>query len=246
MAGVYVKGRCVRLISSQGGVLQFSSAGTLSDPAGDARLVTGLEAVDALLPAGGFATGAVHEIIGTGQSPPTLFPLLIARAASITPGRWVVWADAGRTLYPPGLAAMGLPLDRLIVLRPADARSTLWATAQCLRTRAVGACVAPVQALTRTEARKLQLAAEQGGGIGILLRPTRALRAPYAAATRWVVRPERGERTLHRFSVELIHGHGGRVGHPVTVEVCRETNHVRSFDQLADRPHQPKAVPTWA
>ena len=82
----------------------------------------------------------------------------------------------------------------------------------------------------------LQLAAERGGGIGVMLRSSGAAAWPYAAATRWTVRPAPGERTVQRWSVELIHGHGGRVGQRVLLEMCRETHHVRATDAVVHRP----------
>src|SRR5204863_337236 len=101
--------------------------------------------------------------------------------------------------------------------------------------------------LSRVEARRLQLAAERGGGVGVLLRLAGRASAEYAAATRWLVRPAAGERTVQRWSVQLIHGHGGRVGQAVFLEHSREsglitaTSHrqadpVRAPDQLANRP----------
>ena len=100
--------------------------------------------------------------------------------------------------------------------------------------------VSPV--LVLTNAVLSDLAAERGGGIGLLMRSMIATRdgaeAPqvYAAATRWVVEPVAGERTVQRWSVKLIHGHGGRVGETVILEHSRETNLVRAVKKLADRP----------
>src|SRR2546423_471989 len=72
----------------------------------------------------------------------------------------------------------------------------------------------PPPRLTRVGARRLQLAAEAGGGVGLLLRPARSAQH-YAAATRWLVAPTCGEASVQRWRVELVHGHGGRVGRAV-------------------------------
>src|SRR6516164_1752695 len=75
---------------------------------------TGLACLDALLPEGGFACGAVHELLcdPTHGSPKT-FALLLARAARGEAGE-IVWSDPRRELYPPALAAAGVPLERLL------------------------------------------------------------------------------------------------------------------------------------
>ena len=118
----------------------------------------------------------------------------------------------------------------------------VWAVTECLRCRGVAACVASLPKLSRIQARRLQLAAEHGGGVGIVLRPAGAASWPYAAATRWLVRPATGDRRLQRWSVQLLHGHGGRIGQSVLVEACRETHHVRAVETMADRPDQTKTV----
>ena len=199
-------------------------------------LATGLLPIDDLLPAKAFALGAVHEVLSGTPLPSLVLPLLLTRAASEV-GR-VVWCDSSSRFNPPAVQAMGMPLHRLTVLRPHNPGDEMWAVAECLRCSGVAVCVASVERLSRIHARKLQLAAERGGGIGILLRPARAVSWPYAAATRWMVKPASGGRTVQRWSVELIHGHGGRVGQSVLLEWCRETHHVRAIEVLADRPGQ--------
>lgn len=197
------------------------------------RIVSGLEAIDGLFSQSGLQAGAVHEVLSSARLPATLWPVVLARAAATD--RWVVWSDPARRFYPPAAAALGLPLDRLLVLQPKNASDEIWAVAECLRCTGVGACVAALGRLSRVQVRRLQLAAEKGGGIGILLRPAEAIHWPYAAATRWKVRPAPGERTLQRCHIELIHGHGGRVGQGVLLEVCRETHHVRATSAMAHR-----------
>jgi protein ImuA len=161
----------------------------------------------------------------------------------------VIWCDPRGELYPPAVAAMGIPLNRFYVLRADSARDHIWAVAECLRCKGVSATVAPVEKLTRLEARRLQLAAEQGGGAGILLRPLDRHASVYAAATRWLVAPMRGQRTVQRWQVQLIHGHGGRIGRAVVLEHHRDTRRLEAISlrapaQLADRPARAAARAT--
>jgi protein ImuA len=230
----------VPVITSVGGMLQTLSASCVASPDRSQNLVTGLAALDALLPGGAFARGAVHEVLSATPMPSFLLPLLLSRTAARF-GR-VVWCDSQRQFYPPAAAAIGLPLDHLLVLRPPSVIDEVWAVTECLRCRGVAACVAPLPKLSHVQARRLQLAAERGGGMGILLRPAGAVAWPYAAATRWMVRPITGERMLQRWSVELLHGHGGRTGQSVLVEYCRETDHVRAIEAVAHRSDQTKTA----
>jgi hypothetical protein len=152
-------------------------------------------------------------------------------AARATP---IIWCDTHNELYPPALAAHGISLEQLFLLHPRQTDQT-WAIAECLRCKGVSVVVATIPRLSRIEARRLQLSAETGGGVGIFLRSAGAGDDVYAAATRWLVRPAPAERTIQRWAIQLIHGHGGQLGHTVTLEHCRENNLVRTTVELADR-----------
>jgi hypothetical protein len=241
----------VRVVTSINGLLRTLSTAQTRLGADVRCISTGLAQLDALAPGGGFALGAIHEVLGVTATPPFLLPVLVARAAAGQGGQgvqggWVAWCDTRGELYPPALAAMGLPLDRLLVLRPKGPADALWALAECLQCKGVAACVAAPPRLSRVQARRLQLAAERGGGVGILIRPAGALRRPYAAATRWMARPAPGGRMIQRCSVELVHGHGGCLGKNILLEVCRETHHVRALEAVADRPAPAQAIPASA
>ena len=223
----------MHVITSRDGLLQ-TLPGLDELPQAGKCITTGIAPLDALAPGGGFATGAVHEVLNPSiKYRSFLLPTLIARAACHL--GWIAWFDSAGELYPTALHAMGVPMDRLMVLRPPTVPDGMWAVAECLRCRGIAACISPIGKISRVQARRLQLAAEHGGGIGIMLRGTDALRWPYAAVTRWVVSPARGERMVQRVRAELVHGHGGHVGQSVLLEVCRETNHVRAAGELADR-----------
>jgi protein ImuA len=195
-------------------------------------LTTGLPALDCLPPGGGFACGAVHEVLSDSGAA-LLLPLLIVRQA-VKRG-WVVWCDRSKEFNPPAAAALGIELSRLLILRPSDGQEETWAVTESLRCRGVSACVASTKTLSFLQARRFQLAAEHGGGIGILLRPAQAASQPYAAVTRWLATPAPGERKLQREHLKLIHGHGGHIGKTVLLEVNRETDHVRAIPAMANR-----------
>jgi hypothetical protein len=71
--------------------------------------------------------------------------------------------------------------------------------------------------------------------VGVLVRPHTDASRHHAATTRWLVEPARGERTVQRWKIQLIHGHGGLLNRTVYLEYSRETHRVRATAELADR-----------
>jgi hypothetical protein len=210
--------------------------------------VTGLQALDRLLPSQAWGRGVIHEILWTEKNArPFFFSALLARAAmgEKAAGGCVVWCDPRGEIYPPALQTTGISLDRLFLLRPRTTEEEIWALGECMGCKGVAATLAQPPVLSRIAARRLQLAAERGGGVGLLLRPQGAASIHHAAATRWLVEPTRGERTLQRWKIQLIHGHGGLLHHPVYLEYSRDpyasqAHRVRATDQLGDRTTQEK------
>lgn len=239
----------MKFVSCHGGKLQITVAEALeSDTAGS--FTTGISDLDTLLPGGRFAFGVIHEILSEATDcNGVFFAAILAQAAMkarlalytgdaadirATPAV-IVWADRRRVLYPPALATMGIDLARLILLRPADREQEIMALADCLRCRGVCATVGFPGAMSAIEARKLQLAAKQGRGAGILLRRRGGESRNYAAATRWLIRPAAGERLIQRWEVCLLHGHGGRDSPRIILERCHATGNVRASVPVADR-----------
>jgi hypothetical protein len=227
----------MRMIAAHGGKLQVLSGEDVC--AKELGFTTTLAGLDVLAGPKAFARGAVHEILcEKRQGPGMFFATVLARAACGE--KAIVWSDPQRRLYPPAIAAAGIPLSRLVLLWPKNEKDELWALSESLRCSGVGVALACPKQLSTIEARRLQLAAERGGGVGILLRPNSAASTPYAAATRWLVSAMSGERTVQKWKVQLIHGHGGQVGKTIVLEACRATNSVRVFEGMGDRSIQEK------
>jgi protein ImuA len=78
---------------------------------------SGLPQLDAALPGGGFPRGALSELSGGLASGKTVAALAVL--AALPPDDLFAWVDARGELYPPGAAARGVDLSRLLIVRPA-------------------------------------------------------------------------------------------------------------------------------
>ena len=215
----------------------------------------GVSAIDAALPGGGLARGALHEIgcLGgdeeDGAVAAAFLAGILARLAPLAP---VLWCLAADDLYGPGLVARGLAPQRLISVRARDDRTVLEAMEDGLKVPALAAVVGEVGALPLTASRRLQLASASSGVTAFVLRRWRSgalaaaeRAAPVAAATRWRVSalPSRlidDEPGIGRllWQVELTRCRGG-VPAQWILEACDATGHVALAAELADRASAP-------
>lgn len=153
----------------------------------------GIAALDARLPHGGLAFGALHEAGGADEdgfcAAATLFLAGIAARA----GGRVLWGLSEPDLFAPALAQAGLAPERALYFEAADDRTMLACAEEALRHGGFVAVVAEVALLSMAASRRLQLAAEATGAMALVLRRRRRradaqdfLRS-IAAATRWRV-----------------------------------------------------------
>lgn len=170
---------------------------------GSATLATGFPELDQLL-GGGWQVGALHELLCASEGSgvleallPALFTSrftsqstsLAAGAGDGGPPRLVAWIHPSRLPYPPALHQAGLDLARGLFVRPRDAQEQAWAIDLALRSGACDLVVSWLNALDDRSLRRLQLAAEEGGAVGLLLRPQGFARQPSPAAVRLLVAP---------------------------------------------------------
>ncbi len=178
--------------------------------------LTGLAELDAAL-GGGWRAGAVHELVGETEGAAALVVALRAAAFATVRSRWLIYVDSAGDFYPPGAGQRGVALGRLLVVRPTGAADALWAAEQALRCTAVAAVVLPVRRLEAAVSRRLQLAAESGGGLGFIVRPD-SRGEPTFAATRLRVTAGVGRAGGVRLRIEVLKQVGGRPGAVVEVE----------------------------
>ena len=119
------------------------------------------------------ACGAARSSSGSLRLPAAGRPpwRCIAARAACREERVLAVLDPARGFYPPAAAALAIDLERLLIVRPGQRRDDSWALDQLLRSPAVGAVLAWPGDWEESIFRRLQLAAETGGGLGFLLRP---------------------------------------------------------------------------
>jgi protein ImuA len=203
--------------------------------------------MDARLPGGGLALGALHEVAGGGNGAVdgAAAALFSAGVAARTRGR-ILWCVTRADLFAPAIAQAGLASDRVIYVEAGDDRTALACMEEGLRHGGLGAVVGEVARLSMTASRRLQLAAEGAGSVGIALRRWRRqteatdFGQPTAAMTRWRVSalpstplPVPGVGR-HRWLVELIRARAGESA-DFEVEACDDTGRLALPADLAHR-----------
>jgi hypothetical protein len=172
---------------------------------------TGRRALDARLPGGGWPTASLVEVLidvsGLGEIQLFLPALVQSQRKRDGDAPWIVWIAPPHEPFAPALAQQGIELNRFIVVRPASAMEALWAAEQALSS---GVCAAVLLWLKGTDdrwLRRLKLAAEEGGALGVLFRPERHRFESSPAVLRLLL--SQGEREPR---LSLLKVQGGRPG----------------------------------
>lgn len=190
--------------------------GGLAEGGEDSALPLGVAEIDRALGEGGLRRGALHEISGAAA---TGFAAVIAGRAAWGGGS-VLWCGAGRGrggLYPPGLAMLGLPPSSLLLVDCRNERELLAVAEEGLRNPGLAALLLEVSRMPdMTASRRLQLAAEAGGVLGLLLCPGAMapdFLPPSPAISRWrASHAPAGPGGSFRWRLELLRCRGGGAG----------------------------------
>lgn len=144
-------------------------------------IASGFPELDAVLPGGGWPAAVLTEIYaerpGIGEM--QLFMPAAARLTRV--GFWIVLVDPPHIPYAPALAAHGIRLSRLILVRACSVEERFWACEQALRSQGCGAVLAWIERAPQLALKRLQLAAESRSTAALLFRSSRAIPASPAA-----------------------------------------------------------------
>ncbi len=184
-------------------------------------LPTGFAELDEQLPGGGWARGALTEILLEREGIGELRLLLPALARVSAQSTWQAWVAPPHIPYAPALSVAGINLKQLLVAQPQTPADAWWAAEQALRSGACSAVLAWLSTPDEKRMRRLQLGAETGKAWGVLFRSASAAQERSTAALRL-----RLEATSNGLAVHILKRRGGQVSKPVLVNL-QQSNGMR-------------------
>jgi protein ImuA len=153
-----------------------------------ATMSSGFEALDAVLPGGGWPGHGVTEILSTHSGTlewRLLGPMLRQVCAD---GRSVVLVGPPRPPHPPGLRLNGIHERQLVWVQTETPAERLWVTEQLVKAQACGALIAWLPQVRAEQVRRLQVLAAGCAAPVFLCRPATAARESSAAPLRLLAR----------------------------------------------------------
>lgn len=187
---------------------------------------SGCPALDPFLPDKGLVRGSLVEWLSAKPGSGASILALKAAGAACQPTGELVVIDRGDCFYPPAAAACGIETSQVIIVRPANEKEELWALDQAVRCQDVAAVLAWPHQIDGHLFRRLQLAAERSGCLGLFVRSAAAVQERSWANTRMLVSPQ-VSRSGWRLSVELLRCGGSFERKVVELEVHDQTGEIR-------------------
>ena len=186
-------------------------------PGGFSRAISSTyRALDSALPGGGWPTGALTEILSGHEGIGELQLVLPAVAALSWAGKRVVWLAPPHLPYAPALAAAGVDLAHLAVVRAPGRRDALWAAEQVLRAGSCHALLGWFRRAGYEELRRLAVAAEGSPAWVALFRPREAARESSPAALRIALDP-----ACDALAVRILKRRGAPAAAPLSLPLKR-------------------------
>lgn len=154
----------------------------------------GVPNIDHCLPGGGLVCGAIHEVAGGGSGTVdgAAAALFAAGIAARSKGK-VLWCLTRPDLFAPSVSQAGLHPDRVVYCEGDRDENVLASMEEGLSFGGFAAVVGELVRLPMTASRRLHLAAEKTGTLGLVVRRWRRQNEasdygnPTASTTRWRV-----------------------------------------------------------
>jgi protein ImuA len=221
--------------------------------------------INGALPWGGLPTTGLHEIFGDPAA--VGFTAILINKLVKNSDTPILWCQRGHDLYGHGLAEFGIDPDRLILVKGKNDNEILWAMEEGLRSAGIAGVIGRPYKIPPIAGRRLQLAAEENGVPGLLLRPQDYYKKPQgvvptnAALTRWHVTtapsitpasglglsPPKWNLELQRYRYSALNlqkqKNKQRIARRVTawqVEWCHETGDLSVVADLCNGSAQPQ------
>jgi len=168
-----------------------------------------------------FPLGVNHEFLCKDHEALTSSSGFIAGILSslLKKGGASVWISSSHTIFPPALVSFGINPAQFIFIKLRNQKEILWTIEEALKCEGLTAVVGEVSCVDLTISRRLQLATEQTGVTGFLLRTHQRILNTTACFCRWQIHSLQSETEdglpgvgFPRLNVELLKVRNGKPG----------------------------------
>jgi len=149
----------------------------------------GLGPMNAAFPNYTFPLAGVHEFLSIGKEDAAATGGFVAALLStlMQSHGVIVWISSSRTIFPPALKTFGIEPDRIIFIDLQKEKDVLWAMEEALKCNGLTAVVGEMNEINFTNSRRFQLAIEQSGVTGFILRHQPGKQNTIASVSRWKI-----------------------------------------------------------
>jgi len=168
-----------------------------------------------------FPFGAIHEFISSETEALAATTGFIAGLLSsfMRRGRVCVWISTSRKVFPPALKNFDIDPHHMLFVDLKKEKDALWVMEETLKCDGIAAVIGEIKEINFTESRRLQLAVEQSGVTGFVLRHSPKKLNTIACVSRWKITPLPSEFNddmpglgFPSWNVELLKIRNGRPG----------------------------------
>ena len=194
--------------------LQGLKANTINNP-----VDVGFGKIRYAFPNHQFPLGAIHEFICQNREQASVSGgFASALVSALISNHAALWISSSRHTYPPALKMFGLQPHHVVFINVERKKDLLSVIEEALRCQSVGAVIADAPDMNFKESRRFQLAVEESGVTGFLLRH-QPKNLSTACVTRWSIQaspsyPIEGLPGIGypRWKLELLKVRNGRPG----------------------------------
>lgn len=179
-------------------------------------LPSGFAALDAEIPGGGWPCQALTEVLADETGIGELALVLPAFARLTSAGKRVIWIAPPHIPYAPALAAGGIDLANLLIVRPEGRRDALWAAEQALRAGSCHGLAAWLPKARYAELQRLAVAAQTSRALALIFRPLAAGSESSPACLRLALEPAGAALAVH-----IMKRRGSPLAAPLTLPLER-------------------------
>ncbi len=190
-------------------------------PANQQQDAMGLGPINEAFPNQQFPLAAIHEFCCTHQESLAATGGFIAGILSAIHknGGAAVWIGTNSHIFPPALNYFGLHPERFIFVMMKRDKDIIWAMEEALKCSGLMAVIGEMSALSFTASRRFQLAVEETGVTGFIIRTDNRILQTNACMSRWKINPiptitedELPGLGFPRWQVELVKIRNGKPG----------------------------------